>query len=235
MWVRPTVLIPAIALASLSAAAQERLLVFTKTAGYRHDSIPAAVELLNRLAAAEGVTVDHTEDATAFMPDNLARYRAISFANTTGDILDENQQTAMERFIRAGGGFLGIHAAADTEYDWPWYGRLVGAWFEAHPPGLQTGRLVFEPDGRDATVTDEFYDFRANPRPWVRVIARLDPASYDGHRMGADHPIAWCHAVDAGRSWYIGLGHGVAVYSLPLFQAHLAGGLRFALGRTEAC
>jgi len=225
--------------ASASMAPRARVLVFTKTEGWHHDSIPAAVAALQRLGAQEGMQVDHSEDAADFSTAHLARYQAVVFANTTLDVLDPEQQAAMEGFVREGGGFMGIHAAADTEYDWPWYGELVGTWFKSHPPGLQTSQVLFE--GEDAkapkewTVTDELYNYRSNPRGHVQVLATVQEADYDGGTMGADHPIAWCHAFDGGRSWYTGLGHGIALYADPVFLAELRRGLRYAAGISASC
>lgn len=217
----------------------ERALVFTRTAEYRHDSIPAAVAMLQRIAATEGMQVDHSENAADFTPANLARYRVVVFASTTGDVLDDPQQAALEGFIRAGNGFVGLHAAADTEYDWPWYGHLVGAYFHSHPPGLQTSRVQPERDGRARgaawTVDDELYNYRDTPRGRVQVVATVDERLYDGGRMGNDHPITWCHAFDGGRSWYTGLGHDAAVYRLPAFEAQVRQGLRYAAGRSGQC
>src|SRR3546814_6772151 len=126
-------------LAAADAVAREpvRMLVFTNTAGFRHDSIPAAVDTLRALGGGMGWEVEHGEDAAVFTRERLARYRVVVFANTTGDVLDAAQQAALRAFVDGGGGFVGIHAAADTEYGWPWYEALVGAWFESHPPGLQ--------------------------------------------------------------------------------------------------
>ncbi|RZA37264.1 MAG: ThuA domain-containing protein [Lysobacteraceae bacterium] len=218
---------------------QARVLVFTKTTGWRHDSIPTAVAALQRLGAQQGMQVDHTEDAAWFNAERLARYQAVVFANTTLDVLDETQQAAMETFVRGGGGFMGIHSAADTEYDWPWYGALVGAWFLSHPPGLQTARLAWEQDGIASgetwTVTDELYNYRSNPRAQVDVTATVLEADYTGGTMGADHPIAWCHAFDGGRSWYTGLGHEIALYDDVRFQQQLVRGLRYATGLAEEC
>lgn len=223
----------------VQGAPPDRVLVFTRTEGFRHDAIPAAVEALRRLAADEGMALDHTEDAQAFRPANLARYRVIVFASTTGDVLDEAQQAAMEGFVRQGGGFLGVHAAADTEYDWPWYGRLVGAYFKSHPPGLQSTYVQPERDGKPVgarwSITDELYNYRTHPRGRVQVIATVDERHYEGGTMGADHPIAWCHAFDGGRGWYSGLGHDVAVYADRHFIAQLRGGLRYVSGRSDDC
>lgn len=225
--------------AALAGTPPDRVLVFSKTAGWRHDSIPTAVAALQRLAAREGLAADHSEDAGDFTAANLARYRVVVFASTTGEILDETQQAALEGFVRAGGGFMGVHSAADTGYDWPWYGRLVGAYFHSHPPGLQTTRVVpehaGEPAGTPWTITDELYNYRQNPRVRVRVIATVDERGYEGGTMGADHPIAWCHAFDGGRSWYTGLGHDAKVYAMEEFVAQLRRGLRYAAGRSPEC
>ncbi len=221
------------------AAPPERVLVFTKTAGFRHDAIPTAVATLKTLASDAGMVADHTEDGQAFTTGNLARYRVVVFASTTGDVLDEAQQAAMESFIRGGGGFVGVHAAADTEYDWPWYGRLVGAYFKHHPPGLQSTHVQPEHDGKPVgtrwPITDELYNYRTNPRLQVRVVATVDEREYDGGEMGGDHPITWCRTVDGGRSWYTGLGHDVAVYGDSNVTAQLSRGLRYAAGRSDDC
>lgn len=239
----PTLLTALLSLAfCLDAAAtqpQPRVLVFTKTTGWRHDSIPTAVAALQRLAAQEGLAVDHSEDASVFNEKNLHRYRAVIFASTTGDVLDAAQQAAMESFLRAGGGYMGVHSAADTEYDWSWYGELVGAYFKSHPPGLQTTKVVFEHDGIATgpawTVTDEIYNYRSNPRSAVQVTATVDERDYQGGTMGADHPIAWCHSYDGGRAWYTGLGHDIKLYADPQFEAQLKRGLRYTVRLSDEC
>ena len=224
---------------SASRQQTQRILVFTRTTGWRHDSIPAAVATLRELGAQAGLQVDHGEAASAFSDANLSRYRAVVFASTTGDVLDTAQQAAFERYVRGGGGFLGVHAAADTEYDWPWYGTLVGAWFLGHPPGLQTARVRFEGDqarvANDWRVTDELYDYRRNPRRDVQVLATVDERDYAGGTMGADHPIAWCHGSQGGRAWYTGLGHDAKLYADATFRTHLLRGLRYATGQSDGC
>jgi uncharacterized protein len=197
------------------------------------------VATLRELGAQVGLQVDHGEDPTLFADATLVRYRAVVFANTTGDVLDASQQDAFERYVRGGGGFLGVHSAADTGYEWPWYGRLVGAWFLSHPPGLQTSRVRFEGDhatlAADWRVTDELYDYRRNPRGHVQVLATVDERDYAGGRMGADHPVAWCHDDLGGRAWYTGLGHDAKVYADPVYRAHLMRGLRYVTGQSAAC
>jgi len=194
---------------------------------------------LQHLASREAVPADHSENATDFIAANLARYRVVVFASTTGDVLDANQQTALEGFIGNGGGFVGVHAAADTEYGWPWYGQLVGAWFKAHPPGLQDTQVQPERDGRPRgmpwPIRDALYNYRENPRGRVQVVATVDERRYAGGSMGADHPITWCHRFGGGRSWYTGLGHDEAVYRNPHFLAKLRQGLRYAAGRSPLC
>lgn len=218
---------------------QERMLVFTKTTGWRHDSIPVAADTLRALGTELNWQVEHGEDAGAFTTQNLSRYRLVVFANTTGDVLDDAQQAALRGFVENGGGFVGIHSAADTEYGWPWYEELVGAWFKSHPPDLQTTDAVFEGERplleRRWRVTDELYNYRSNPRDKVRVIATVDERGYEGGTMGADHPIAWCRSMGAGRTWYTGLGHRVEMYADATFRAHLLRGLRFAAGLSENC
>jgi type 1 glutamine amidotransferase len=218
-----------------------RILVFTKTTGFRHASIPAGLRAVRELGRRDGLGVDATEDSGAFTLANLARYRAVVFLSTTGDVLTGAQQTAFEHFSRAGGGFVGVHAAADTEYGWPWYGRLLGARFKSHPQIQQatihvTTRRYPSTAGLPRTWirVDEWYNFRPNPRPLVRVLATLDETSYspgDG-AMGADHPIAWSHEFQGGRAWYTAGGHTDESYSEPLFRNHLLEGIRYAAGLT---
>ncbi|MBB1059735.1 ThuA domain-containing protein [Lysobacter spongiae] len=224
----------------LADGAPLRVLVFTRTSGWRHDSIPDAIAALRAIAGELGMEVVATEDATAFSPASLAGYDAVVFASTTRDVLDDAQQRAFEAYMRDGGGYMGIHAAADTEYDWPWYGDLVGAWFANHPEGLQATQVRFEQpgvldEGESWPATDEIYNYRRNPRGRVRVIATVDETTYDGGTMGDDHPIAWCHRPGRGRAWYTGLGHTRAMYADPRFRRHLARGLRFASGVDAAC
>nr|WP_312881202.1 ThuA domain-containing protein [Actinomadura alba] len=224
-----------------AADAPFRILVFSKTAGFRHDAIPAGITALRELGAANDFTVDATEDAGAFTTANLSGYQAIVFLLTTGDVLNAAQQTAFESYITAGGGYAGVHAAADTEYDWPFYGGLVGAYFASHP-AIQQATIRVEDRAHPSTAhlpaawqrTDELYNYRTNPRGTVHVLATLDESTYTGGSMGGDHPIAWCQAYRGGRSWYTGLGHTIESYSEPAFRAHLLGGVRYAAGAVAA-
>jgi cytochrome c len=213
-----------------------RALVFTRTTGFRHDSIPDAIEAFTALGQTNGFAVDATEDPSVFDDARLPGYAAVAFVLTTGDVLDDRQQAAFERYIRAGGGYLGVHSATDTEYDWPWYGGLIGTYFADHPPG--TYRAAVHPEGPSQLLlpetwlrTDEWYNFRSNPRllPDVHVVATLDEGTYPGGTMG-DHPIAWFHEYDGGRAWYTAGGHTRESYHEPLFVAHLLEGLQYAAG-----
>jgi len=230
------------------AAAQTRdasfaVLVFTKTAEFRHGSIADGIAAIRALGAEHGFAVDTTEDAGRFTDATLARYRVVVFLLTTGDILDPGQKAALQRYVRAGGGFAGIHSASDTEHHWPWYGRLVGTWFKNHPRIIQRATVrIADPDHpstkglpRHWQRADEWYNFVSNPRGAVHVLASLDESTYSGGAMGSDHPIAWCRNVDGGRSWYTAMGHTKESYAEPLFRRHLLGGIESAAGVAGGC
>ncbi|MFC5213394.1 ThuA domain-containing protein [Streptomyces coerulescens] len=210
-----------------------RLLVHTRTTAYRHASIPAGVEALRTLGDLE---VDHTEDPRA-LEEPLDAYAAVVFLSTSGEILTPAGRERLAAYVEAGGGFVGVHAAACTEYDWPYYGDLLGARFDRHPE-LQPGRAIVEDREHPATrhlpavwdFVDEWYDFRTNPRGTVRVLARADESSYEGGGMGADHPLVWCREQGAGRVFYTALGHTAEAYEDPEFCAHLRGGIDWAAG-----
>ncbi|WP_449349384.1 ThuA domain-containing protein [Streptomyces shaanxiensis] len=218
-----------------------RVLVFSRTAGFRHDSIPEGVEAIRDLGTSNGFTVDATEDANAFTSRNLRRYDAVVFLSTTGDVLDPAGQRAFEGYIRHGGGYVGIHAAADTEYDWAFYGGLAGAYFQSHP-AIQPATVVTEDRAHPSTSglpptwnrTDEWYNYRSNPRERVHVLASLDESSYTGGTMNGDHPIAWCQGYQGGRAFYTGFGHTKESYTDPAFRGHLLGGIRYAIGDAQA-
>ncbi|MFG3704036.1 ThuA domain-containing protein [Micromonospora sp. NPDC047670] len=224
-----------------AADAPYDVLVFSKTAGFRHDSIAVGTQAIRDLGAANNFTVTATEDAAQFTTANLARYEAVVFLNTTGDVLDAAQQGAFESYIGSGGGFVGVHAAADTEYGWSFYGNLVGAYFASHPH-IQQANVKVEHRGHAATAhlpqtwtrTDEWYNYQTNARSTARVLATLDESSYSGGSMGADHPHSWCKTHSGGRAFYTGGGHTQASYAEPAFRAHLLGGIRYAAGRSKA-
>ena len=218
----------------LDNSTQFNVLVFHKTEGFRHTSISVAVEAIENMGRNNSFAVHSTDDSTLFNNQSLNQYETIVFLNTTGDVLNEDQQSSFQEYIRGGGGFVGIHAASDTEYEWEWYGNLVGAYFKNHPD-VQQAEIVIEDNTHPSTshlqstwiLTDEWYNFQNNPRSTVHVLAVLNESSYTGGDMG-DHPIAWYHKYDGGRAWYTGLGHREELYSDPQFAKHLLGGILWA-------
>ncbi len=219
------------------------LLVFSKTVGYRHASIEPGVAALTRLAEENGLSVLATEDAAMFT-EAVPRARVVIFLNTTLDVLEDSQQGTLEEFVRNGGGFVGVHSAADTEYDWPWYGQLVGAYFDGHPndPGVREGRIHVVDTTHAATRclpklwvrTDEWYDYRYVNKA-VNVLLHADELSYKrpSEQPSAEaHPISWYHELEGGRMFYTGFGHTSESFVEPLYLEHLWGGVRYALGES---
>jgi type 1 glutamine amidotransferase len=212
------------------------ILVFSKTTGWRHDSIEAGVEAIREEATEHGMRVVHTEDAAQFTEENLLSYDVVVFLNTTGTLFDASQRAALQRFIRGGGGFVGVHSASDTEHDWPWFGRLVGAHFDNHPE-IQDAVVLVEGAGHPSTRhlpprwkrLDEWYNFKARPEN-VNVLLRIDTTTLKGGTMGEDHPIAWYHEFEGGRSWYTAGGHTIESYAGPDFRRHLIQGILWAAG-----
>ncbi len=216
-----------------------KVLVFSKTTGFRHSSIEPGIAALKKMAAEKDFQADFSEDSGVFTATNLKQYRVVIFLNTTGDVFNEDQKKAFEGYIRSGGGFVGIHAASDTEFNWPWFGRLVGAYFLDHPnnPNVKPGKFVVlmknhwatkhMPD--EFTHTDEFYNFRALPTG-VTSVLKVDETSYTGGKHPDFHPMSWYHEYDGGRSFYTALGHTHESYSDPLFLQHVWAGIRYAAG-----
>jgi uncharacterized protein len=216
--------------------AKQRVLIFSKTAGWHHTSIPAGIAAIVKLGQENNFDVDTTIDAAKFTYDNLKQYSAVIFLNTTGDVLNDAQQAEFEKYIKAGGGFVGVHAASDTEYDWPWYGNLVGAYFKNHP-APQTA--VFHVVNRDFIATkhlpaewkrfDELYNFKWIS-PDIHVLITIDEKTYTGGTNGDNHPMSWYHNYDGGRAFYTALGHTDESYADPLYLKHLLGGIEYAMG-----
>ncbi len=217
----------------------ERVLVFSKTKGYYHESIPSGIAAIQKLGAEHKFQVDTTKDATKFTIDNLRKYRAVIFLSTTQDVLNEEQQRAMEQYIKGGGGFVGVHAAADTEYEWPWYNKLVGAYFKSHPNKPNVRKAVVNVIDKNHLSTrnlpdkwersDEWYNYK-DINPDIKVLAKLDEKSYEGGENGDNHPIIWYHEYDGGRAFYTGGGHTKESYEDPVFVQHLLGGIEYAMG-----
>ncbi|MBL0743650.1 ThuA domain-containing protein [Chryseolinea lacunae] len=213
-----------------------RVLVFSKTTGYRHESIGTGKIALMELGKKNGFEVDTTENSALFNEENLKRYRAVIFLSTTQDVLDPVQQVDFKRFIEAGGGYVGIHAAADTEYEWPWYGKLVGAYFKSHPKQQEAMFRKVEDFGPHPNTLpkewkrfDELYNYK-HISPDIKVIYNLDESTYTGGENGENHPIAWYHEFEGGRSFYTGMGHTNESYSDSLFLDHLLTGINYAIG-----
>lgn len=233
---------PVSAEAATAAEPDFKVLVFSKTTGFRHDSIPEGIAAVQKLGQENNFAVDTTEDSALFTDQNLAQYQAVVFMSTTGDPLGtQEQKDAFQRYIQKGNGYVGVHAAADSGYNWAWYGKLVGAYFKQHP-AIQQATVKVEdpahPSTKDLpatwTRTDEWYDYQANPRGTVHVLTSMDEKSYTGATMGADHPNTWCQDYDGGRSWYTGLGHLKENYSEPNFLKLLLGGIQTAAGAVKA-
>lgn len=214
-----------------------KVLVFSKTEGFRHGNIEEAVKAVVALGERKGFQVKTSEDSDEFTEENLQQYSAIVFLNTTGDILNTHQEVAFERYIQAGGGFVGIHSATDTEYDWKWYGKLVGAYFKSHPK-IQEADMIIHPDPKfpllDSfpnlwTRTDEWYNFRKAP-DHVNVIVSIDESSYEGGSNGDHHPMTWYHEFDGGRAFYMEMGHTEEAFHEPLFLDLLYAGIEYAIG-----
>jgi type 1 glutamine amidotransferase len=236
--------------------ARFKALIFSKTAAFRHNEcIPQGTVKIAQMGVQHGFDVDATENAAAFTDTNLAQYDVVIWLCTTGDVLNADQQAAFERYIRAGGGYAGIHSASDTEYDWPWYGGLVGAYFRDHPgvPGVNQQFQVATMNVEDRhtaatkrlparwTREEEWYNFRTNPRDSVHVLISVDESTYDprgysvpgGSPPMGDHPISWCQPYDGGRSFYTALGHKGAYWSEPLLLSHVLGGIEMAAGAAK--
>ena len=229
----------------LSACSNKRsstpkVLVFSKTGGYHHESIPKGIKAIQDLGAKNGFEVDTTTDETKFNEDNLKKYASLIFLSSTGELLSGSQEIALERYMQAGGGFVGIHAAADAEYDWNWYTQMVGASFLSHPD-QQVATLVINDKTHPSTDSlpatwsrkDEWYNFR-NINKDIKVLISIDEKSYEGGKNGDNHPMAWYHAFDGGRVFYTELGHTDESYSDPLYLKHILGGIQYAIGENKA-
>ncbi len=227
-----------LALISLSSVAKtKRVLIFCKTVGFHHNSIAVGIPAIIKLGHENNFDVDTTTDSEKFTYENLKRYAAVIFLSTTGDVLNDKQQGEFEKYIRSGGGFVGVHSATDTEYDWPWYGNLVGAYFKNHPSQQQFAILHVVDRNFIATKhlpadwrrLDEWYNFKWIA-PNLHVLIKIDEKTYTGGGNGDDHPMSWYHEYDGGRAFYTALGHTDESYTDPLYLNHLLGGIKYAMG-----
>ena len=218
-----------------------RVLIYSKTNGYFHTSIPLGIQTISRLGKENGFDVDNTTDSLLFNKENLKKYAAVIFLNTTLKVLGPNEETAFKQYIENGGGYVGIHSAADTEYDWPWYGQLVGAYFKNHPEQQQDAKLLIVNKNHPSTagmpdsivLKEEWYNYKSF-QPDLTVLIKIDESSYKGGENGASHPMAWYHAFDGGRAFYTELGHRDDIWTNPVYQKHLLGGIEWAMGKPKA-
>ena len=226
-------------------AGEFNVLVFSKTLMFRHASITNGIEAIKKLGAEHHFHVDATEDASRFTAQNLARYKAVVFLSTSGDILNDEQQEAFKEFIEKGGGLAAVHAGAAgdvaTEGGWPWYGEALCARFTNHSAIVQATVNVEDKNNLSTAGLpekwerkDEWYNFINSPRDKAHVLASLDETTYKGGTMGKDHPVAWYKAMGKGRIWYTALGHTAASFTEPLFLKHLLGGIEVAAGLEKA-
>ena len=231
------------------------VLVFTKTSGFAHGSIPDGVAAVQALGIEHDFGVTVTNDATVFV-NELPNHQVTLFLNTSGNVFNSSQETAFKSWYQSGGGYVGIHAASDTEHDWPWYIELVGAEFDNHP-AVQIGTVdlldqihpitnVTDPTTSSRviewTVSEEWYNFKSNPRGETHVLAHLnerittsnndEPAApgITGGNHGDDHPIAWCQEFDGGRSAYLAMGHKSETYLDPIFRGLIVNSIEWAAG-----
>lgn len=222
---------------NISSDAENRILVFSKTEGWRHDAIEAGQDALRKLGQENDVSVTVSENSEMFNPDSLALFDAVVFLNTTATIFSDSHRSSFEEYIRNGGGFVGVHSASDTEYEWPWYGELVGAYFDNHPPGTPNADVLLQDSNHPSTEMlpevwnrdDEWYNYQGFSDN-INVLLTLDTDSYEGSDHPGNHPIAWYHNYDGGRAFYTGLGHTIASYEEELFLRHLWGGVQYAMG-----
>ncbi|GAB5399524.1 MAG: hypothetical protein Aureis2KO_11090 [Aureisphaera sp.] len=213
-----------------------KVLVFTKTEGYVHESIPYGINAIKSLGGQHNFTVHDTQDASQFNDVNLKQYAAVVFLNTTGDVFNERQQNAFKNYMNNGGGFVGIHSATDTEYDWPWYGKMIGAYFESHPDQQKatlSSQNAYHPSTQWISPSyehfDEWYNFK-DMQPGIEVLVTVDETTYDGGTHADNHPISWYQVYDGGRVFYTALGHTKEAYSDKYVLTHILGGLEWAIG-----
>lgn len=214
---------------------ENKLLIFSKTNGFRHESITAGIDAIKKLGTENHFIADATEDSAFFTDANLQQYKAVVFLSTTGTVLGMNEEKALQNFIHKGGGFVGIHAASDCEYQWPWYVKLIGGNFESHPKPQQAKLIVVNknhPSTKNLPAvwerTDEWYNFK-NLNPEVTVLIKIDETSYTGGKNGDNHPMAWYHSYEGGKVFYTELGHTKEAFSEPLFLQHILGGIQYAM------
>ena len=215
---------------------KNKVLVFSKTNGYRHESIEAGITAIKKLGAENDFDVDATEDSLYLSDANFKKYKTVIFLSTTGTVLGKDQELALQNFIHNGGGFVGIHAATDCEYEWAWYVKMIGGSFLSHPQQQEAKLIIVDkthPSTKHLPATwqrkDEWYNFK-NLNPEVTVLIKIDETSYTGGKNGDNHPMAWYHNYDGGKIFYTELGHTNESYSDPLYLQHVLGGIQYTMG-----
>lgn len=220
----------------ITTAKKNSVLIFSKTNGYRHESIEAGIAAIKKLGTQNNFDVDVTEDSLFLTDANFKKYKTVVFLSTTGTVLGKEQELALQNFIHGGGGFVGIHAATDCEYDWAWYDKMIGANFLSHPQQQEAKLMVVDPTHISTKHLpavwqrkDEWYNFK-NLNPDVTVLIKIDETSYTGGKNGDNHPMAWYHNYEGGKIFYTELGHTVESYSDPLYLQHILGGIKYSMG-----
>ena len=216
---------------------EKKVLVFAKTNGYHHESIADGIVAIMKLGKENHFAVDSTTDSLQISDANLKKYSVIVFLSTTGKVLGTEQETALQNFIHKGGGFVGIHAAADCEYNWPWYNKLVGGWFKSHPKQQQAKLMVVDkthPSTKHLPDTwerwDEWYNYK-DLNPDVTVLIKIDETSYTGGANDGNHPMAWYHNYEGGKAFYTEMGHTKESFVDPVYLQHVLGGIEWAMGK----
>jgi|SRR5690606_23870205 len=215
-----------------------KILIFSKTEDYRHESTEMSIDAIKMLCVQNGIQVESTENSKWFTNRKLKKFDAVLFLNSSGDVFNKKQEKAFQKFIRSGGGFVGIHGASTTEYEWDWFGKLIGGYFNGHPEPQEatiivrdTSHLSTKHLPKNWKRFDEWYNFR-----WVdedfNVLLLLDESTYDGGRHGDKHPIAWYKSFEGGRMFYTALGHTKESYSEDHFLNHILGGILYALDKS---
>lgn len=232
-------LLGVILLSSFVSKPKPKVLVFSKTAGYHHASIANGIIAIEKIGTENNFETDTTTNAAMFTAKNLKNYAAIIFLSTTGDLFDTTQKQALQDFVHHGGGIVGVHAATDCEYNWPWFGKMMGAYFDSHPK-QQDAKLKVIDKTHKATKDlpeewnrfDEWYNFKTI-NPDIHVLITLDETSYQGGKNGTFHPVSWYQNFEGGRVFYTALGHTEASYTEALFLKHLLGGIFWVIGKKK--
>ncbi|MBC8027479.1 MAG: ThuA domain-containing protein [Steroidobacteraceae bacterium] len=228
------------------AASKATILVYSGSTGFRHDSIPAGVAAVRKIAEKSGYVVEATEDPEVFTAEKLGKFKAIVFVSSTTDPKKPESEwftgarrDALQGFLKAGKGIVGLHAAGDSHYHWGWYGQMIGGYFERHPKGTPTGTLTVVDARHPATAKlpktvtriDEWYYYK-DFDPTVRVLITVDPKTIgEGEADVNPNAIVWSHDFGGGRVFYSGLGHTAESYDEPYMVTLITGGLAYAVGR----